>query len=304
MDDVLCRIERKNKLMNDECMMYNVSFMFCLTDRISRNLSPDVIISMSRSLSCKTHLQSLAIERCLLVIQVQSLMYHGSRNRCAYKLHKSVRADSSSLDISSCKLWCAILLLMEKNYASALKIVNNVLSSIPPYAMYQSGNLNQTSNTSKKLYVDMFLNSDTTVMQRAKNAWLFDMKFSKDMINRVPLAIQIELYFSDFYLEVSLSPLICTYYLQFLWYHKMCQYDNRHRALQQLVDEVNNEEIRLGYLPHLCLNITGHCLLLAGERDYAQDIFYASYTLTQRHPPYDKYSSALWYLLNCNKKSH
>ena len=211
---------------------------------------------------------------------------------------KTLQTDTFSTDISSSKLWYAILLLKRRDYSSVLNITNQILSSFPPFVLYDKIDFSQTNNEAKRLYVDMFLDSDVTVMQRARKAWLFNLSFTKNMADMVPLAIQIELYFSDptFYIEIS--PLTCTYYLQFLCYHRMCHYDSRNRALQQLIALLTNKE-QITDETYDSANIAGHCLLLAGERARAWEMFNMSYKYTQRHPPFDKYNSALWYLQNC-----
>ena len=77
----------------------------------------------------------------------------------------------------------------------------------------------------------------------------------------------------------------------------MQQYDRRDCALQQLIETVYDPE-QYNDGRDNSLNIVGHCLLLAGKRGQARDIFYQSYTRSQRRPPKDKYNSALWYLQN------
>ena len=208
-------------------------------------------------------------------------------NKGVYEFYQTAKNDSLSFDISTCKLWCAILLYKRRDFLATLDIVNLVQSNIPPYAIYEGA--------SADLYIDMFLNSDTTTIQRARKAWMINILFSKCMSDILPLGIQIEIYFCDSI--VLYSPFTCTYYLQFLCYHEMQQYDRRDRALQQLIETVYKPEFY--YEAHYnSLNIAGHCLLLAGKRDQAQDMFYRSYTDTQRHSPRDKYNSALWYLQN------
>ena len=123
---------------------------------------------------------------------------------------------------------------------------------------------------------------------------MLSLCFTKDMSDSMPLGIQIELHFSDS--TLSLSPLTCAYYLQFLCYHEMHQYDRRDSALQQLIEPLYNPD---SYCILNDINIAGHCLLLAGKRVQACDVFYSSYTASQRGPPEDKYNSALWYLQNC-----
>ena len=118
----------------------------------------------------------------------------------------------------------------------------------------------------------MFLDSDTTVIQRTRKAWMFDLYLTKGIADVVPLAIQIELYFSDPTFYIQISPLTCTYYLQFLCYHRMCQYDSRNRALQQLIELLTNKE-QIKDETYDSANIAGHCLLLAGDRAQAWEMF-------------------------------
>ena len=68
------------------------------------------------------------------------------------------------------------------------------------------------------------------------------MQISRKQYNFVTRAIQIELYYSDCNIGVWLSPFTYAYYLMFLCYHGLCQFDNRDRALRQLVETVNDEE--------------------------------------------------------------
>ena len=184
----------------------------------------------------------------------------------------------------------------EAIFLSTLGIVNEILSSIPPFAIcsVNSADRKLQSDESKQLYVDMFLNSDTTIIQRARKAWAHNMYISTGMADSMPLGIQIELYFCD--CKVVLSPFTCAYYLQFLCYHEMSQYGRRNRALQQLIEAILDHDH-----PNLLFstfNIAGHCLLLTGQRMQARDMFYMSYTGTRQVPPHDKYNSALWYLQN------
>ena len=180
----------------------------------------------------------------------------------------------------------------QRRFFYALNIINQMLSSIPPFVIYH---VPFSSTDVKQLYVDMFLNSDVTVIQKARKAWMSHLHVMKEMTDVVPLAIQIELNF-DLTGMVSLSPFTCAYYIQFLCYHMMHQYDNRDCALLQLIEVANNRE-QCGN-PFHSLNIAGHCLLLVGRTAQARDVFYRSYMLTQ-NTLYEKWNSAIWYLLNC-----
>ena len=126
----------------------------------------------------------------------------------------------------------------------------------------------------EQLYVDMFLDSDTAVNQRARKAWIFHLNFLKDLVysELIPVGIKIEIYFAN--PVVLLSPFTCAYYLQFLCYHEIRQYDRRDHALMQLT-EVASNLVRCG-MPSTTLNLAGHCMLLAGKRAQARDMFYRS----------------------------
>ena len=278
------------------CMMHTIVYLdilmlFCIA-KSSVNvfkLSQNILTVL-----CKTPLKTIFLRKCLFLHIGSCFKSYESGNKGDYQLYQAAQNTKLLLnfDISTCKLWCAILLYMKGDCSSSLNIVNEVLSSIPPYALYW-----QISNSEgEQLYDDMFRDSDTTLIQRARKAWLFSLYFVKEMIDSVslPMGIQIELYFGN---EVLiLSPFICAYYLQFLCYYEKCQYDRRDCALQQLVEVAKNPELCI--TPITGCNMAGHCLLLAGRRDQAREMFYFSYELSQRIPPFGKYNSALWYLQN------
>ena len=280
--------------MNDMCMIDIIGQLDLAVFPTGAHSSFKVFSQEMLTLFCKTPVKTIMLRKCLF-LHNRSLLKSScvSGNKGVYQLHIIAKNDKFSFDISTCKLWCAILFYMRGDCSSSLNIVNQVLSSIPPYVM-----LNARNKGKKQLYVDIFLDSGTTLIQRIRKAWMFDLLFKKDMIDSVPLpmGIQIELYFSDSSMYVYLSPFTCAYYLQFLCYHKMCQYDRRDRALLHLIEVTDNPEQR--GMPFTSFNIAGHCLLLAGKRDQARDMFYHSYIMSLMFPPFDKYNSALWYHQN------
>ena len=289
-------LKKRTMLINDECMMKKILDLEILLDKQYSHSLYKIIPNQILYTFCKTPIKAMGLKQ-FLFIYIRSILMNscGSANKDMYQLQQTAKNDNLSFDISTCKLWCAILLYMRRDFSSTLDIVNEVLSNIPPYAMYVSIDEIIASNEDKELYASIFLDSDTSVIERAKTAWMFCLCFSKDMSDLLPLGINIELYFSDRY--IMLTPFTCAYYLQFLCYHDMNQYVNRERALQQL-DEASNDPQRIRST-QADINILGHCLLLAGKRVKARDMFELSYTGTQRHPPWDKYNSALWYLQNC-----
>ena len=295
---VLRDITRKNMLQNDECMIISISEHFNPITDASQLPSLYDIIGRLLSLPCKTQLKTFVIKLYLFCIHTRSLIQFDSRNKKNYQMHRTVQSKAFSVDILSNKLWYATLLWTKRDYSSILNITNEILSSVPPFALYCHECTSILSkNVTKQLYIDTFLESGITMTQRAKKAWLFDLDFTKDMTDVVPLAIQIELYFGDPD-GIRLSPLTYAYYLQFLCYHRIGQYRRSKTVLQKFIDLMANNQ-QYASKPHYHLNIAGHCHLLAGERAQAWQMFSTSYHLTQRHPPYDKYNSAQWYLQNC-----
>ena len=181
------------------------------------------------SLSCKTPLQDLVLKRLLFYRYISSATHTvSSRNRCRYKLQRKVPLEMCSFDISTCKLNCAILLYNTGDYHLTLDIVNQVLSSIPPFVLHYDASL-QT----RQLYRDVYRYSSATIIQKAKTAWMLPMYFHKNDTS-LPLAMKIEQYFQPHF--HNLSPFTCAYYLQFLCYFDLNQCENRDRALVQLVD--------------------------------------------------------------------
>ena len=291
---IISENKRENLLRIDKCVITSnrlLTFIIVALNLERFNISN--VIGQVLALSCKTPLRTIVLKRCLFEIHLASLTHTCvTGNKDVYQLCRTAKNDTCSFDISTCKLWCAILLLKRGEFLSALNIINQMLSSIPPFAMYRQDFIGIDA---EQLYVDMFLDSYDTVIQRSRKAWMFDLKVTEHMTDVVPLAIQIEIYFSgDFTLQ--LSPFTCAYYLQFLCYHRMQQYDNRERALQQLIEVAHNKE-QCGY-PWTSLSIAGHCLLLAGRRVQARDLLYSSYMASQI-TGLDTWNSAIWYLLNC-----
>ena len=252
------------------------------------------VIHQVLSLSCKTPLQELVLKRLLFERYISSATdTRSSGNRCRYKLQRKAPLEMCSFDIATCKLTCAILLYSTGDYQLILGIINQVLSSIPPYALHH-----HASPQIRRLYWDVYRDSSVTIIQKAKTAWMLPMKFMSETSNSLPLAIKIELYFSR--PSVELSPFTCAYYLQFLCYFDLHQYGNRDRALEQLVDFAKTTaEICRGEDSISDLNIAGHCLLLAGRIIEARDMFYWSYALVQQvRPDLQELNSARWYLQN------
>ena len=248
-------------------------------------------------LPCETPLLSLAMNFSILHEYILKSTTSCSSNKDIYRLTRITQYNAASIDISTCKIRYAIMLLMKGDYASTLTTVNQVLSSIPPYALYNSDLALFSSEDIQDLYADVFINSSMTTTTRAKTSWLFDLVFVKHEFDVIPLAIQIELHFSDAVLCLHISPFTIAYYLLFMCYHGQRDYESRNHALRQLIEVTNNKDQYGAFLYH-SYNIAGHCLLVTGDITRARDMFAMSYQITEEISPLSKYNSAMWYLQN------
>ena len=295
-------MKRTNIVSNDEGLIYHANRCYRLYIRLTRPPSDPscvtrAVTNLTTGILAGRYTTSLAP----LVLRYYMFMSNIPRrvpgHRDAYKLGRLAHSDATSVDMSTCKLWYATVSLMRTDYAACLRTVNDVLSRIPPYALYRSDGHLLSSRESTSLYEHVYIQSDADVVKRLTTAWLRDLHFYKDMFHDIylPSAVHIELSFCDEIVGVRVSPFVFAYYLMFLCHHELHQYDDRDRALRLLVDTVYNPEQR-GVLYHHSLNIAGHCLLLAGRRDRAREMFMESNHTTQTRPPFHKYNSAVYYL--------
>ena len=110
-------------------------------------------------------------------------------NKARYAVLGNVFRNVNTLgnDISSSRLWCATFLQQSGKYSAALGLINNVLSAIPPYALYFSL-YKIKSDVSKLLYKDTLLTRESNPINRAKQAWLFDIFIDHRHYNFMPSA--------------------------------------------------------------------------------------------------------------------
>ena len=287
-------MKKTNIVRNDECLMPHADD--CYYQYSSPLSDPSgftrVVTHLTTGILTGRYTTSLAPLVLRYHVFMSNIPHRVPGNRDAYKLGRLSHSDAASVDISTCKLWYAMVSLMRTDYATCLRTVNDVLSRIPPYALYMSHGL-RSSRESASLYEHVYLQSDADVVERLRTSWLQDLWFYKHMLHNInlPPAVRVELSFCDEFVGVHVSPFVFAYYLMFLCHHELHQYDDRDRALRLLLDTVNNPEqrgCRCQY--HHPLNIAGHCLLLAGRKDRAREIFILSFQTTQARPPYHKYN--------------
>ena len=231
----------------------------------------------------------------LLTVEEVSDFRHGNKSRYNHIMHLDKNVYGG--DVTSSKLLLATYWLQHGDYSKSLHSINDALSSIPPYALYYSGII--ISNIeSKCLYNDMYRNDDSDVTTIAREAWLFDIHMKKMDYGFVPRAIQIELYYCDPEIGIYIPQMTYAFYLMFICYHGLEQYDKRDRALRQLIDTVSDSERSLGFR-NSSFNIAGHCLLMTGQLDMARYFFTRSTRITQEiSSVFDKYNAAYIYLSN------
>ena len=250
----------------------------------------------------KAHLASFAIRILLTntIISFRNMPLQSVLNKTIYRLRRFLQSNVSGIDISTCRLWYAMLMTKCGDYHLSLRIINKILSNISPFILYFTGSsyifsLCHVSDKTKERYVDVFSCNDTQVTKRARKTWMFDLRITPSHMDTVPAAIQIELVHCYNLYRVHLSPFVCAYYLMFLNYCGLSQYDNRDRALRQLIDVVYYPE-QCGHFLHHSYNIAGHCLLSVGETEQARDMFMRSYEQTLSQPVQHRLNSALYYL--------
>ena len=289
-----------NILKTDACLMRNILKLQQLLLKISQS---DLVSLVYRFVS--RGFQNVQIT-CLLSFVVQTILFLLSEsvigncmsqhdNKRMYRACKYLRLNKRGIDISTYRLWYAMHMTMRGGYRLSLNVQNTMLSSIPPFALYcsTSGDL-RVSNETKSWYVDVYSSRDIPIAERARRAWMFDLTIMPSDVDNVPAGIQIELTHCDKSYGINLSPFICAYYLMFLNYHALHQYENRDRALRQLIEAVNNP-VQCGDFRYHSYNIAGHCLLYMGLYEQARDMFMRSFQFTS-NGPHRRYNCARLYL--------
>ena len=270
----LYELSKKYFVKNTEYIMRVLGAVKFFVKDLQNNLAYDRLIESFTSYPDPANADFVS----LLVKQI-CLVYIAKRYKRLPESNKSVYAlirlyNTCSPDIASGKLLCAILFFTKGDYSTALITINKLLSSIPPYDFYKvcEDTNCHVDNDAKILYADMFVNSKLGIARIARRSWLLQFHLPESAMLVMPLAIQSS------HREVQLSPLTLASYLQFLCYHGLRQYDNRDRALRQLVEVVDNPELSgCDCIRYLEYYLAGHCLGFVGERARAREMFIKSY---------------------------
>ena len=162
-------LKKKHRLTDDECIMQKLYTIVVGVLHDCTSLSRNDVARIYLSLPCKTNLKTLVLETFLFKLRIKTFQ-GSSENRCVYKLHRFAHNETFSFDLSSCKLWCAILLLMKRDYSTSLSIINKLLSSISPYTLYLSGPGIRSCNETKRLYMDRFMINNNAKIKRSLDA--------------------------------------------------------------------------------------------------------------------------------------
>ena len=282
-------------LMLVESKQFLYSIMPCLSNPL------ELLIRKVRAVPTKTCFKSMFLKRLISEKYIRSLLVPNLGEEQLARLNRIAHYPSVSFDISTLKIWCAIIHVMKRDYKTALCIVEELESCIPPFALYEPHLYPCGPSETEMLYAEEFVNSDTESIQRARKAWMFNIEFLKSKSDVLPLAIQIELYFChEIHRRVRISPFTCLYYLMFLCYHELKQYRNRNQVLHEL-ENVAHDYLKNGNIINRqhAYNIAGHCLLIAGKKRRAREMFeYSHRYLTNKCSSLERYNSATWYLQN------
>ena len=264
----------RNFLRNDECMVLAIFYQQYEVLK-QRNLNCVDLFTLTSQYISHFRMHHTAYKTLLPSFVMKILLHNTSislvyiplqsvGNKSLYGPRRFLQSNVSGIDISTCRLWYAIIMTKCGDYRLSLRIINKVLSNITPYALYYTRiDLSNVSDETKEKYVDMFCSYDIGVTERARRAWMFDLQIVPSHMDMVPAAIQLELLYCYQMYGVYVSPFVCAYYLMFLNYCGLRQYDNRNRALRQLIGVVKDQN-QCGKNRHNSYNIAGHCLLSAG----------------------------------------
>ena len=241
-------INISNLMENDTYLMVKVSDCLRL---IKFSQSLNVLILLANTL-CSSPLISFVKRIIFLKWNVRSLIdvHQDQSNKRIYTMCRRLKKNVHGIDISTSKIWYVMFLFRLKDFRSALSILNEVLSRIPPFWLFPSlGDARNKSTATKALYTNTFSDMQTLVTERARSAWLLNLYITKHEIKSMPPGIQIELSHCDPYLGVILSPYTCAFYMTFLCHHELQEFEQRDNALRQLIDITNDPE-QIGPIPH------------------------------------------------------
>ena len=160
LNDVINKMDKENVLRNDEYIAKKVfEFYLYITNHDFFSFVPGLVEYINAHSSITQYrTPSILLVLAYYLYSNQFVSHSYSVNKYMYKLNR-LGNGSMSFDISTCKLWYAMVLVTKKEYLTYLKIVNEVLSTIPPYACLLDLFSNNASNESKRLYENKFYSS-------------------------------------------------------------------------------------------------------------------------------------------------
>ena len=138
-ENLISKVKGRDFLKKDACMIEfseRVEVYFLKEIEHSPRIYKAIISEIS-DVFCKTPLKTIVLGQNILKL-IMSLLSNNcaTGNKGIYLLRRTAQNDTLQIDISTCKLWCAIFLYTRGEFLLTLDIVNQVLSSIPPFATY------------------------------------------------------------------------------------------------------------------------------------------------------------------------
>ena len=145
-----CRVHKK-EVLRYRAMDNDSVFMDILTLKLLHNIHirsrlnsfAKMLIAVVRLTDeghCSTVLIMFAIRYlCRLIATSRLYSYFNQGNKCVYDYTKLLNNNVYGTDITSSKLLLATFWIQRGDYCRSLQTINDILSSIPPYAVYYSG---------------------------------------------------------------------------------------------------------------------------------------------------------------------
>ena len=152
------QIHKRRLLNNDENTMNFISptmLDFIKRKRCTYESIFAALLRLNAEGNLLTSLSVFVIRRlCLLIATRKLYNYVHQGNKYVHYHMILLSRNVYGTDITTSKLWLATFLLQQGDYCRSLQNVNDVLSSIPPYALYYSGTGIKSGEVSKQLYTN------------------------------------------------------------------------------------------------------------------------------------------------------
>ena len=289
------KIRKRSAIARNELLIDSLHKEESFLQNVTREQLLTVLFGLISELNTDSSLSLLTKKRVFQLETIYSLFCFPQGNKSQYTQIRALDRNVFGNDIANSKLWLATFLCHRADYIGSLQKLNELMLSIPSYAFYWDGRFKENSAFDSQ-YRNQWCHLDVKTISR--KAWLLDIDIMGKYYSYFPQAIRIELHHCCPGLGISVSPFIYAYYLMFVCFNELGEYDKRHKTLYQLMNIANHKECCSRRLAHAEYNILGHCLLVSGYKEIARATFMKSARISHQTPAsfLDKYNSAYHYL--------